>query len=809
MRVSVIVPILNERAAIEPLIARLSAQTFTPDEVVVADGGSTDGTREKLDELTDTWDRLRIVDGPGGIAENRNAAIRMASGEIIACTDAGCLPDLGWLEALAQPFEVGAEWVAGFYRPEGATTASTAAGVVMMTVLEEVDPDHFLPGGSSQAFLRSAWERVGGFPEGLVAGEDTLFGEKLRAAGYRPHFAAGAVVGWHPPASLGDMARKARMGGRADGTNRVRTGAYLRVIAAYWGLPLVALAGAVWRPWLGLAVLAVPIGVVAYRTRHKYRWVPGPGKWLLVPIAHLRQQLAQSLGWLEGFGPKNILRKLGGRLLCPVRQMLPATVTARLDEDRAPVRHNVDVFIDDPRTARRWLKGLPDTYRVIADVPPDVTVVRATIDLRPGREPAVAPVAVEAFPGVIEETGDLDRDASANFALLRQTGLPYVLAPSPGGDSRRDDPVTGAGSVVILAAVPLHDVGGGSRGAQLAQELATRGYHVTYVHRYDAGESMDLGLRFIHTRLEEQRWDDFDLDAYVARSPVEPRLVVVEFPHPSHLGPAERLKAVGFRIVYDLIDRWEDPALGGWWYQQEAERRFIDLADALTASAPSLVRDLGARSGREVVEVPNAVNAAVFGNEGPWERPRDLPEGGPIFEYHGSLYGDWFDWEAVGAIAEAFPAAWVVLIGDRPAKTPTLPRNVLLLGLKPQASLPAYLAHTDVGLIPFVVSETTGGVSPLKVFEYLAMGVTVAGPPLEPLTGLAGVFTYENPVEAVTTALAGPRPDRAVALAAHAWSERLGRIFGALGLSLAPLGTPVVVKVRPVRHYRPDERLIT
>ncbi|HSL26874.1 MAG TPA: glycosyltransferase, partial [Acidimicrobiia bacterium] len=553
MRVSVIVPVLNERESIGPLVDRLFAQTRPPDEVVVADGGSTDGTRAVLADLAQTHPNLVVVDGPGGIAENRNAAIRAATGEVLACTDAGCLPDPGWLAALTEPFDRGAQWVAGFYRPDGPSTASTAAGVVMMTVLEEVDPEHFLPGGSSQAFTRSAWEVVGGFPEGLNAGEDTLYGEQLRVAGYRPEFAADAMVSWHPPASLAEMAAKARTWGRADGTNQVRTGAYLRVIAAYWLLPLLALVIALWNPWLGLGILIAVLGLVAYRTRYKYRWVPGPGKWLLVPLAHLRQQLAQSAGWLEGFGIGNVTRKVGGRLLRPLRRGLLSSLTARLEESKAPVRHNVDVVLTDPAQIRRWLDALPDTYRVVGERSAEVAAVQASVEVRPGREPSVAPVAVSLPVEVeseIDAEGDVLTDPAAAFALLRQTGRRYQLVPSPGGQAFRQDPI--GGTVVVLAAVPLHDVGGGSRGAQIAQEMVSRGYHVTYVHHYDAGESVDLGIRFLHPRLEEYRYDEFDLTSFVARLGEAGRLALVEFPHPAHLRVAQRLKAHGFTIVYDL-----------------------------------------------------------------------------------------------------------------------------------------------------------------------------------------------------------------------------------------------------------------
>jgi hypothetical protein len=63
---------------------------------------------------------LRVVEGPGPISENRNAAIAAASNEVIACTDAGCVAQPEWLERLVAPIEAGAQWVAGFYQPQGA-----------------------------------------------------------------------------------------------------------------------------------------------------------------------------------------------------------------------------------------------------------------------------------------------------------------------------------------------------------------------------------------------------------------------------------------------------------------------------------------------------------------------------------------------------------------------------------------------------------------------------------------------------------------------------------------------------------------
>ena len=789
VKVSVIIPVLNERDSIASLIRALLSQTRAPDEIVVADGGSTDGTRQVLDSLAKEFPRLRVVAGPGPISENRNAAIAAAKNDVIACTDAGCIPEPDWLEQLLAPIDEGAQWVAGFYRPQGQTVASTAAGAVMMTTLPEVNLDNFLPGGSSQAFLKSAWGRVGGFPVGRGVGEDTLFGEQMRSLGYRPVFAPRAVVVWDPPPTLTAMEKKVYAWGRADGISQVRVGAYAKVLAAYWVFPLIALLAALWWPPLGMALLAVFALLVAYRTRHKYGVTRSPARFWWIPLAHVRQQLAASAGWLSGYGFRRFLRKLwervGGR---------PTATT-----DSGPVRHNVDVLVPNRAEVNRWLPDLPSTYRIGTGPTDDRPVVFGTLERRHRSEPMVAPLRVEG-----SELRQVD--PVARFEELRQSGLPYQLVPAPGGTSHRRDPIDTNVAVLVLAAVPLHDVGGGSRGAQLAQELASQGHHVSYVYRYDAAETVDLGLRFIHPLLEERRWTEFELEIYRSRVNSERRLILVEFPHRDHLALLSALEGV---VVYDLIDDWSDSSLGGAWYQPRVEQALIDRADHLIASAPSLVKSLEVRTGRQVSQVPNAVNARLFDHRHAWSRPDDLPDG-PIFEYHGSLYGDWFDWESVRRVAEEFADSSIVLIGDRPANQPTLPGNVHLLGLKPQPELPSYLAHTEVALIPFKVTKTTHAVSPLKVFEYLAMKVPVASPPLEPLRGLPGVFLDEDLVAAVGAARDGERPDPESIVAAHSWTARVATLFELLGWNPVESATqPVRIETRPVRHYPPEQRLLT
>jgi hypothetical protein len=408
---------------------------------------------------------------------------------------------------------------------------------------------------------------------------------------------------------------------------------------------------------------------------------------------------------------------------------------------------------------------------------------------------------------ILDEVGgipDGEHPLPGLLARIRDAGHHIGLVPLPpgGAPALRSDPIARS-AVVILAAVPIHDIGGGSRSTQLALEMVRQGYHVTVVPLYEAQESVDLGLRFIHPNLEQVRVERFDTKSHNGRVPA-PGLVLVEAPAPPLISHARALKGAGWELVYDVIDDWSDPALGGEWFRPEAEGDLIHLADRVTASAPDLVKRVEDLGGAAIL-VPNAVNVAVFGGDLP-PHPGDLPDAGTLIGYHGSLYGDWFDWESVRRVAEADPRAAVVLIGDDKQARPAMPPNVFFLGLKAQADLPGYVQRFDVGLVPFNVNDTTHAVSPLKAYEYLASGVPIAAPPLRALEGLDGVHADDDLVVAVAHALSADPPDRALALKEHSWEDRVVKITGREAVLVEY--TPVSVVTRPAVHWGKTERLV-
>lgn len=515
----------------------------------------------------------------------------------------------------------------------------------------------------------------------------------------------------------------------------------------------------------------------------------------------------------------------------------------RLHQHSRQVRVNVDVFLEDSRKARKWLRATPDTYRVRMSTPPaeppteflvltddslpvdqklvdqavavladpeiGASVVGEVAEIRlvdrRRVEPRVGPRLIVTTADVLSEVGGVpagDHPLPGLLARLRDAGHRMGLIPTPlsGAPIERTDPIRRL-PVVILAAVPMHDIGGGARSTQFALEFVRQGFHVTLVSLYEAQESVDLGLRYVHPNLEQRRVERFEPESLLRRCS-QSGLVLVEAPAAPLVSHAVTLQEAGWTMVYDMIDDWSDPALGGDWFRSESEQNLVETADRVVATAPDLV-DRVRMMGREAVLVPNAVNAEIFGVDLP-ARPDDLPNAEMIIGYHGSLYGDWFDWDALRNVAEAFPEAAIVLIGDDKAPRPAMPANIHFLGLKPQTELPAYIQRFSVGVIPFKVSDTTHAVSPLKAYEYLASGVPIAAPPLRALEGLQGISFATDLFESVRLALKGPPPDRNKALREHSWASRIRGVMPEL-FPPAP-GEPATVVIRPPVHFARNER---
>ncbi|MFO7695963.1 MAG: glycosyltransferase [Anaerolineae bacterium] len=266
-RVSVVATVLNEAGSIGRLLSSFAEQTRKPDEVIVVDGGSHDGTLAALESFAESAPfSVRVFVRPrANISRGRNVAISEAAGPLIAATDAGVRLEPDWLERLVAPFalEPAPDVVSGFFVPEHENLFELVLGAVTLPRLDEVDPERFYPSSRSVAFRRVAWESVGGYPEWLDYCEDLLFDFALQDAGYRFHFAPDARVHFRPRGTLKSYLKQYYRYARGDGKADFWRYRHLLRYAMYLvGFPL-AVVLVTWHPlgWVALAGVLATLAV--------------------------------------------------------------------------------------------------------------------------------------------------------------------------------------------------------------------------------------------------------------------------------------------------------------------------------------------------------------------------------------------------------------------------------------------------------------------------------------------------------------------------------------------------------------------
>src|SRR5437773_1576998 len=106
MKVSVIVPVRDEQDSIRELLNGLLEQTRPPDEIVITDGGSVDGTPQIIEEYIRRGAPVRLIRAGAALpGRGRNLGAAQASFEWLAFTDAGIRLANSWLEALVSRAE--------------------------------------------------------------------------------------------------------------------------------------------------------------------------------------------------------------------------------------------------------------------------------------------------------------------------------------------------------------------------------------------------------------------------------------------------------------------------------------------------------------------------------------------------------------------------------------------------------------------------------------------------------------------------------------------------------------------------------
>ncbi len=308
MHVSVISTVKNEGANIHVLLDSLIQQTRQPDEVIICDGGSTDNTVEVLLSYQ-AWLPMKVIVVPdSNISQGRNRAIEAAAGPIIAATDAGVVLAPYWLEELIKPIETGKTAVSsGWFEPDPYTDFEVIMGSTVLPTRREIDPKNFLPSSRSVAFLKEAWESVGGYPEWLDFSEDLVFDVALREKYGSFPFVDTAVVYFRPRSSMRSFFKQYYFYARGDGKANLWPRRHLiRYLTYLLGLPFL-----LWLIWkekiAGWLVLLAGTAVYCQKPAQRlwnntWGWRP-PARlraFALIPIIRLVGDVAKMVGYPVG-----------------------------------------------------------------------------------------------------------------------------------------------------------------------------------------------------------------------------------------------------------------------------------------------------------------------------------------------------------------------------------------------------------------------------------------------------------------------------------------------------------------------------
>lgn len=235
-KITVIAPMLNEGEHVESFVADLAAQDYSGDlELIVADGGSTDGSAQKLESASERHgvELILLENEAGWVSHGLNACIEEASGELIARLDCHSRYPANYLRlCAAAAVETGAWCVGGVIDARGQTPTERAVACAMDTPFGGIGFYRVFSSGSGPlkrltgalgmpsgrngssgermetdtltfgAFLPEVFERVGRFDESLRRNQDDELNLRIRRAGGSVVLDPAVRVEYRPRGSL-------------------------------------------------------------------------------------------------------------------------------------------------------------------------------------------------------------------------------------------------------------------------------------------------------------------------------------------------------------------------------------------------------------------------------------------------------------------------------------------------------------------------------------------------------------------------------------------------------------------------------
>jgi GT2 family glycosyltransferase len=307
-KVSVIMPVLNEEHHLADAVASVLAQNFDG-ELLIALGPSTDGTDRVAAKLAKTDSRIRLVTNPRGkTTVAMNLCIKQAKHEYIVRIDAHSEPAPNYISRGIEILnETGADLLGGVMAAKGKTLFQRSVAWAYTSRFGLGGATYHVGGKAGEAesaylgiFRKSASDRVGGYDESIIRGEDWDFAQRIKASGSLVWFSPELTVTYWPRASWSGLVKQFYSTGvwRGELTKRDLGRTSLRyflppslVIALIAGNLIASLGFAIgWLPLLTYLTAVLAVGFYS-------RLAPVP---LTLATMHLSWGVGFIVGYLQG-----------------------------------------------------------------------------------------------------------------------------------------------------------------------------------------------------------------------------------------------------------------------------------------------------------------------------------------------------------------------------------------------------------------------------------------------------------------------------------------------------------------------------
>ena len=314
--VTIAMPAYNEEHYIEACIRSVQAQDYPAEriEILVADGRSTDATREILAGLAEDDPRIRIIDNPERLqAAGLNQIIREAHGDVIVRMDVHCEYSPTYVRSCVETLErTGADNVGGAQRARARSAFQKALCAALTSPLgvggaryRSADEEGFVDTVFLGAFRRRVFESIGLYDPNAITNEDAELNQRLISAGGKVFLSKDIEVHYYPRDSFRTLAKQYYKYGRGRARTLLKLGTFLSVRPM---VPFLMVVG-------GAAMLALPplwpvaplaagayllaTGAEAIRVSRGLGPAAVPRVWAIFPVLHVSHGIGFAAGLLR------------------------------------------------------------------------------------------------------------------------------------------------------------------------------------------------------------------------------------------------------------------------------------------------------------------------------------------------------------------------------------------------------------------------------------------------------------------------------------------------------------------------------